>query len=158
MSFRIRGLSPAQFEPLFALDADALAERGMRRVLIDAPDSAPCRITLQDAAPGEHVLLLPFAHHMVHSPYRASGPIYIREGALQGAREAFDRIDELPPVFAPRLLAVRAYDGEGMMIHADVVEADPRNLFRDYFADPATDYIHVHYARRGCYSCLVERA
>ena len=154
MSFRIRGLEPAQFEPLFALDDAALAERGMRRVDIDAPNSAPCRITLEDAEPGEHVLLLPFAHHRAHSPYRASGPIYIRAGK----REPFDRVGELPPVFAGRILAVRAYDGEAMMIHADVVESDPRDLFQEYLADPATAYIHVHYARRGCYSCLVERA
>ena len=69
----------------------------MRRVTIDAPHSAPCRVTLQDAAPGEQVLLLPFAHHMAHSPYRASGPIFVREGG-----EAFDRVGELPPVFGGR--------------------------------------------------------
>ena len=52
MSFRIRGLQPNQFEPLFALDDTALEERSMRRVGIDAPHSAPCRVTLEDAAPG----------------------------------------------------------------------------------------------------------
>ena len=80
MAFRIRGLSPAQFAPLFALDAAALAERSMRLVAVDSPHSAPCRVTLEDAAPGEQLLLLPFAHHMAHSPYRASGPIFVREG------------------------------------------------------------------------------
>jgi hypothetical protein len=153
MSFRIRGLEAAQFVPLFALSDGELAERSMRRVLIDAPKSAPCRITLEDAAPGEQVILLPFAHHMAHSPYRASGPIYVR-----GQGSSFDRVDELPPVFEGRLLAVRAYDTGGMMIDADVVDSDPRALFRKFFADPAVDYIHVHYARRGCYSCRVERA
>ena len=153
MSFRIRGLSPAQFAPLLALGDAALAERSMRRVTIDAPHSAPCRVTLEDAAPGEQVLLLPFAHHMAHSPYRASGPIFVRGGG-----EPFDRIDELPPVFIGRLLSVRAYDAEGLMTDADVVDSDPRSLFDKFFADPAVDYLHVHYARRGCYSCLVERA
>ena len=154
MSFRIRGLGPAQFEPLFALDDAALAERSMRRVAIDAPASAPCRISLEDAEPGEQVLLIPFAHHMAHSPYRASGPIYIR----QGRRDAFDRVGELPPVFKGRILAVRAYDAGGMMLDADIADSDPRALFETFLADPATDYLHVHFARRGCYSCLVERA
>jgi hypothetical protein len=154
MSFRIRGLEASQFSPLFALSDAELAERSMRRVLIDEPHAAPCRITLQDADPGERVLLIPFAHHMAHSPYRASGPIYIRGGG----RPAFDRIDALPPVFQGRLLAVRAYDETGMMTDADVVENDPRALFDKFFADPAVDYLHVHYARRGCYSCRVERA
>ncbi len=153
MSFRIRGLEAAQFAPLFALDDAALAERSMRRVRIDAPRSAPCRVSLEDAAPGEQVILLAFAHHVAHAPYRASGPIYVRAG-----RERFDRIDQLPPVFDGRLLAVRAYDGDGMMTDADVVESDPRPLFEKFFADPAVDYLHVHYARRGCFSCRVERA
>ncbi len=153
MSFRIRGLSPAQFAPLFALDDTALAERSMRRVAVDAPHSAPCRVTLEDAAPGERLLLLPFAHHVAHSPYRASGPIFVREGGAP-----FDRIDELPPVFGGRILSVRAYDADGLMTDADIVDSDPRGLFETFLADPAVDFLHVHYARRGCYSCLVERA
>src|ERR1700742_4016800 len=120
-SFRIRGLDAAQFAPLFALGDADLAERSMCRVVADAPRSAPCRVTLADAAPGERLILLPFAHHMAHSPYRASGPIFVREAA--GA--AFDRTGELPPVFSGRLLAVRAYDGDGMMTEAEVVESDP---------------------------------
>ena len=153
MSFRIRGLEAAQFAPLFALDDDALAERSMRAVIADAPHSAPCRVSLEDAAPGERLILLPFAHLMAHSPYRASGPIYVRAG-----QEIFDRIDELPPVFAGRLLGVRAYAAEGMMTDAEVVDSDPRGLFDKFFADPRVEYLHVHYARRGCYSCRVERA
>ncbi|HEX4304190.1 MAG TPA: DUF1203 domain-containing protein [Rhizomicrobium sp.] len=154
MSFRIQGLSPAPFEPLFALGDAELAERSMRRVLIDAPHSAPCRISLEDADSGEQVLLVPFAHHLAHSPYRASGPIYIR----QARAEPFDRIDKLPPVFNGRLLSVRAYDATGMMLDADVVDSDPRVLFEKFFANAAVNYLHVHYAKRGCYSCKVERA
>jgi hypothetical protein len=154
MPFRIRGLAAAQFSSLFALDDAELAERSMRRVAVDAPHSAPCRISLEDAEPGERVLLLPFAHQPTHSPYRASGPIYVREGKC----ETFDRIDELPPVFAGRLLAVRAYDADGMMTGAEVVEGDPRPLFDRFFADRAVDVLHVHYARRGCFACCVERA
>jgi hypothetical protein len=126
----------------------------MRRERIDEPHAAPCRVTLVDANPGERVLLLSFAHQTADSPYKAGGPIYVRERA----REAYDRIDELPPVFSGRILAVRAYDADGMMIHADIVESDPRELFTQFFSDPTTDYLHVHYARRGCYSCRVDRA
>ncbi len=154
MSFRIRGLSAGQFEPLFSLTDAELAGRGMRRERIDEPHAAPCRVTLVDADPGECVILLSFAHQTADSPYRAGGPIFVRERA----REPFDRVDELPPVFSGRVLAVRAYDTDGMMIHADIADSDPRELFRQFFSDPATDYLHVHYARRGCYACRVERA
>ncbi len=71
---------------------------------------------------------------------------------------AFDEVNKLPPVFGGRLLSVRAYDNGGMMLDADVVESDPRGLFDKFFADPAVEYLHVHYARRGCYSCRVDRA
>ncbi|HTP75481.1 MAG TPA: DUF1203 domain-containing protein [Rhizomicrobium sp.] len=154
MSFRIRGLDPAQFESLPTLCDTDLAARGMRRETIDEPHAAPCRVTLEDAEPGERVILLSFAHQTADSPYRAGGPIYVRERA----RVAFDRVDELPKVFSGRLLAVRAYDADGMMIHAEVADSDPRDLFTQFFSDPATDHIHVHYARRGCYACRVDRA
>ena len=125
----------------------------MRRVVADGKPGFPCRITLEDAEPGERILLLPYEHQPAHSPYRAPGPIYVRSGGA-----AFDRVDELPPVFAGRLLSVRAYDATGLMSDADVVESDPRGLFEKFFANPAVDYLHVHYARRGCYSCRIERA
>ena len=153
MSFRIRGLEPAQFRPLFALAEVALSARGMRGMIIDEPNSAPCRVTLRDVEPGERVLLLQYAHQTANTPYRAAGPIFVSERAS----EPFDRADELPTMFSNRLLSVRAYDGEGMMLNAEVAESDPRHLFKDFFADPAVDYLHVHLARRGCYACRVDR-
>lgn len=154
MSFRIRGLEPNQFRQVFALSEVALLKSGMRRMVIDAPNSAPCRVKLRDVDPGERVLLLPYAHQTAFTPYRSLGPIFVSEGA----REAFDRVDELPPMFANRPLSVRAYDSDGMMIDADVTQSDPRKLFDQFFADEATDYIHVHLARRGCFACRVDRA
>ena len=154
MSFRIRGLDAAQFVPLFILSDDDLAERSMKRVVADAPRSAPCRVTLQDAEPGEALILLPFAHYLAHSPYRASGPIFVREKAAQ----PFDAVDTLPPVFEGRLLSVRAYDAHGDMTAAEVVDGDPRALFDQFFADLAVAHIDVHYARRGCFGARVTRA
>jgi len=154
MSFRIRGLDAAHFAPLFALTDAELAERSMKRVVADEPHSAPCRVTLEDAAPGEALILLPFAHHMAHSPYRASGPIFVRESAAT----RFDAVDTLPPVFQGRLLSVRAYDAHGDMTAAEVVDSDPRELFARFFADPAVAHIDVHYARRGCFGARVTRS
>ncbi len=154
MNFRIQGLAPEAFLDLFALSDSELAARDIRRVVADEPHSAPCRVTLEDAEPGERLLLLPFDHHVASSPYQASGPIFVREKAAS----AFDAVGKLPSVFEGRLLSVRAYDENGMMLDADVVEADPRTLFDKFFANPDVEYLHVHYARRGCYSCRVERA
>lgn len=154
MSFRIRGLEPVQFRPFFALDDVSLVARGMRSMVIDEPNSAPCRVTLRDVEPGERVLLLQFAHQTANTPYRAAGPIFVSENGSG----PFDRIDELPPMFANRPLSIRAYDGEGMMVNADVVQTDPRRMFEGFLSDPAVEYLHVHLSRRGCYACRVDRA
>jgi hypothetical protein len=154
MTFRIRGLAAEPFHDLFPLDDAALAARDMRRVIADAPRAAPCRVTLEDAEPGERLILLPYTHQTARSPYHASGPIFVREAA----RETFDQVGMLPPVFAGRALSLRAYDADGLMTAADLADSDPRALFEAFFADPQVDYIHVHYARRGCFACRVERA
>lgn len=155
MNFRLNGLDPAGFAPLFALDDAALAARGIRRRRADADFGFPCRISLQDALPGEELLLLSFEHHAVDSPYRALGPIYVRGGVAQ-ARLA---PGEVPPYVTRRLISVRAYDRAGMMLAADVVEgvAVAARLERQ-FADAHTGYVHLHNARPGCFSCVASRA
>ena len=52
MSFTVSSLPIEPFAPLFGLDDAALAQRGMLRVVADAPFAFPCRVTLDDAAPG----------------------------------------------------------------------------------------------------------
>lgn len=154
MDFRIRGLDPAQFHSLFALNEAELINRGMRAMVIDEPNSAPCRVKLRDVEPGERVLLLQYAHQTAKTPYRSAGPIFVSETAA----EPFDHINELPQMFSNRPLSVRAYDTEGMMVNADVAFSDPRHLLNDFLSDPAVEYVHVHLARRGCYACRVDRA
>ena len=64
----------------------------------------------------------------------------------------------MPDSLATRLLSVRAFDPEGMMIDADVVEgAALEPLIERMFEDPRVDYLHVHNARRGCYAARVDR-
>jgi hypothetical protein len=155
MAYRYTGLSPAPFAPLLALDDDALAARGMRRMIADASPGFPCRISLEDAEPGERVLLLAYEHQPARTPFRASGPIFIRERA----RAAFDRVGDPPPAFLTRPLSLRAYDETGMMCDADITAgAEIETLLARLFDHPDAAYIHVHYARRGCFAGRVERA
>jgi len=155
MSFRLRGLEPALFEKLFDLDEPALAERGMRWMRVDKPVGFPCRISLADAPVGEDVLLLTFTHQDSRSPYRASGPIFVR----RGQQVAAEFVDELPPYLTLRPLSIRAYDAADEMLDADVVDGtQAADLIERYLANDAAQYLHVHYARRGCYACRVDRA
>ena len=155
MPHRYIGLPVEPFRSLFHLDDDELVARGMRRMAVDAKPGFPCRITLEDAEPGERVLLVPFEHHPAHSPYRASGPIFVREAA----REAFDEIGDPPSVLRDRILSVRGYASDGMMIDADVTPGDGLVTLLDrLFGSSAIAYAHVHFARRGCFAARVERA
>ena len=154
MSFRYIGLSPAPFASLSALDDDALLARGMRRMIVDEKPGFPCRVTLEDAEPGERVLLVAFEHQPAHSPFRASGPIFVREGA----QTSFDQVGAPPQSLLGRTLSVRAYAEDRMMTNAEVIPGDALEiLLVRFFADPSVAYVHVHYASRGCYAARVER-
>jgi len=154
MTYQLSGLDPQQFEPLFDLDEAALAARGMRWMTADVPVGFPCRISLEDAPVGERVLLLPHTHQDSSSPYRASGPIFVRRGMREAARV----VGALPPYLTNRWLSVRAYDAQDEMVDADIVdgrEAGP--LIDRYLARDEVRYLHIHFARRGCYACRVDR-
>jgi hypothetical protein len=155
MHFRITGLPLQPFAPLFALDDAALRARGVSRVVADAKPGFPCRISLEDAEPGERLLLLNWRHQPADTPYRADGPIFVREAATQTALVD----DAVPEQQRSRLLSVRGYDTAGWMHDADVVEgAALEPLIRRLFQDARIAYLHVHNARRGCYACRVDRA
>jgi hypothetical protein len=155
MPYRFLGLSAEQFAPLLALGDGELNARGMRRMIADEKPGFPCRVSLEDAEPGERLILLPYEHQPAHSPYRAAGPIFVRETA----RTTYDRSGDLPPVLHGRILSVRAYDKDELMVDADVVDgAGVEDLLAHQFGRADTDYVHIHFARRGCYACRVERA
>ena len=156
MSFRIHALSPAPFRKLFDLDDAALVAIGARRMVADAPHSAPCRVRLADAAPGERLLLVNHRHlDAPSSPYRGEGPIFVREAAV----EAVPAAGEVPDMLGRRLLSVRIYDADWMMTGADVVEGRDLAVRLDgWLEDPAVLRIHLHTARRGCFMAAAGRA
>jgi Protein of unknown function (DUF1203) len=154
MNFRIVGLPLEEFQPLFSLRDQELTQKGARRMTVDAKPGFPCRVSLEDAAIGEKVILIPFVHHNVDSPYRASGPIFVREDAI----EADLRVGEIPGLVSSRTMSVRAYDKDSMMIDAAVVPgSEIKDRIEKLFTDPRIAYLHLHNAGAGCYSCKVER-
>jgi hypothetical protein len=154
MSFRITGLPLEPFAPLFGLaDAD-LARHGALRYVADSQPGFPCRITLEDAAPGERVLLLPYLHQPADTPYRASHAIFVRESAARNA----SFVDEVPPVLAVRTISLRAFDRAGMMLDADLAEgSELQPRIEHLLAGSQTSYLQAHYAKRGCYAARIER-
>ncbi len=152
--FRITGLPVEPFAPLFDLPDDALAAHRAVRVTADSNTGFPCRISLTNAAVGDRVLLVHYEHHPVDTPFRASHAIYVRPGEV-----TYDAVDQIPEQLRTSLLSVRAFDRTGMLVDADVVPGtDLEGVIGRLFAESRTDYLHVHFARPGCYAARVERA
>lgn len=155
MDYIVSGLSLEPFQPLFGLDDVELQARGIVRLIADAKPGSPCRITLEDAEPGERLLLLNWRHQDADTPYRSSGPIFVRESARASASVR----NMIPEQQRCRLLSVRAYDTGGWMLDADVVDgSELEALIERFFANPDIRYLHAHNARRGCYACRIDRA
>ena len=154
IDFRLEPLAREIFEHFFPLSDEELRERSGRWLVADSQPGHPCRVSLEDAAVGERVLALPYTHLDVQSPYRASGPVFVRETA----QTATPGVNEIPIMFFQRLLSLRAYDSEGMMIHAKVVEGTGlAKAIVDHFDDANVAYQHIHNANPGCFNCAVQR-
>jgi hypothetical protein len=143
MTYRIEGLAPEPFAPLFELSDAELAERGARRVTADSKPGFPCRVSLADAEPGEEVVLLNYASHDVAGPFRTTYGIYVRKDAVPSPAY----VDETPAYLERRTLGLRGFDAEGMLragLLAMPGEADAR--IRELLGRPEIDSIHAHNA------------
>jgi hypothetical protein len=155
MAFRITGLAPEPFQSLYGLPDQDLASFGVKRYIVDSNPGFPDRIEMKDAELGQSVLLLNHVCQPAKTPYRASHAIFIREWATQ----AYDAVDQVPESMRIRLLSLRAFNDDGMMLDADVADGmvmEP--VVTRMFANPEVSYIHVHNAKQGCYSGRIDRA
>jgi hypothetical protein len=154
MAFRITGLAAEPFDHYFTMDDTDLAQAGAVRRIADSKPGFPCRISLTDADVGEEVLLINFEHLSTDSPYRSRHAIYIRRN-----EHRFDAADEVPAMLSTRLLSVRAFDATDMMVSADVVDgADVERVIAAQFENPDARYIHIHFAKPGCFAARVDRS
>ena len=152
MSFIIKGLDPEEFTPLFGLSDAELEARGVAPKTADAKPGYPCRVTLEDAEPGERVLLFNYESHKAETPYRSSYAIYVRENANRSAVYK----DELPPVFQNRPIALRIFDATGMLVGADMgFNGDLKSKIQAALARPDAAYLHAHNAMHGCFVAKV---
>lgn len=153
MAFRITGLAAEPFDHYFTMDDTDLAQVGAVRRIADSKPGFPCRISLTDADVGEEVLLINYEHLPTESPYRSRYAIYIRRNERR-----FDAADEVPQIMRSRLLSVRAFDASDMMVSADVVDGDDvERVIAAQFENPHAHYIHIHFAKPGCFAARVDR-
>lgn len=155
MTFQIHALPGAPFHDLFELSDAELVSRNARRMTVQAKPGAPCRVSLADAEVGDTVLLVHYEHHNAATPYRSGHAIFVREGAEQ-ARPA---VGEVPEMVRCRLISLRQFDEEGMMIDADILDGEKvEAALEAAFANAQTSYAHLHFAKRGCFAARATRA
>jgi len=155
MSFRVQGLDPNQFAHLNGLSDAELTCLGARRYVVDTKPGFPDRIEVRDLDIGERAILLNYEHQPSNTPYRARHAIFVREGAEQ----ALDVVDQLPEVIRIRPISLRAFNGAGEMLDADLVHgADLIPVIKHFLTNPEVAYLHAHYAKRGCYAARIIRA
>jgi Protein of unknown function (DUF1203) len=154
MGFRISGISSKAFEHLYGMTDGALAAHGARRYLVTEKPGFPDRVSLRDAELGDSVLLLNFEHQPAQTPYQSNHAIFV----LEGATETAEVVNTLPEALRVRTLSLRAFDAEGWMLDADLVEGrEAEGLIDRFFANPQVAYIHAHNARRGCFAARIDR-
>jgi hypothetical protein len=153
MTYAIAGLAPDPFRELFTLSDADLAARNALRLTATTHPGYPCRISLEDAAVGETVILIHHVSHDAPTPYRSAYAICVRDVA-----EAPVHRDSLPPVMQKRAMGLRGFDDGEMLRDARLAgpgEADA--AIRALFDNSAIAYIHAHNAAHGCFLAQVDR-
>ncbi|QFT29066.1 DUF1203 domain-containing protein [Roseibium porphyridii] len=151
--FQIHPLPANEFSHLFGLSDAQLAEKKVQVLISDG--AFPCRVSLTDVAAGERVLLLNFEHQPGDTPYRSRHAIFVKDDAHEAELEA----DVIPQSIVSRFLSVRAFNRQHEIIDADVVKGtEVETLIASFFENPDVDYLHLHYAGRGCFAAKVTRA
>jgi hypothetical protein len=143
--------------------SDAFVAR-VRRAMVDdfghqlqvttSAARAPCRFTLEMAAPGEELILLSYSPFAKDHPYREIGPIFIRRHGAAG----YSDVHRFPPQIDPMKRVFRCYDAAEQIVDARVGTAEPETLIAALFTNPLVDCIHARALPSGCFNFKIERA
>jgi hypothetical protein len=129
-------------------------QHGVVTKVVDEDNSYPCRRCLHDGQIGEEVLLISYDPFLGDSPYRGASPIFVHRQPCTLYQDT-----AVPDQQRRRLLSVRAYDARHTIVDADVVEGSKlQQISEKFFVDPQIQYLHIHYAKMGCFAVRVERA
>ena len=155
MSFVISSIPKSSFEHLFALSSAELPTYHAVRMVATENPGFPCRVSLADAEIGEEVILVNYEHQSVDSPFRASHGVFVRSGVEQ----ARPSVNEVPQMLRSRVLSLRGFDDQGMMLAADLIEGTVlESGLEELFRNDDVAYVHIHFAKPGCYAARADRA
>lgn len=154
MNFQIKPLRADAFSHLFDMDDAELARvKACRQVVAEKPGT-PCRVSMEDADVGETVILVNYEHQPEDSPYQATHAVFVR----QNAKQAQLAVNEVPEVIRSRLISLRFFNNDHMMIEAKVAHGDEvADEIMGSFDNPDIAYAHIHNAKPGCFAAFVHR-
>ena len=149
MAYRISGLNPAAFA-----DTEALLAAGAIRVRAESKPGFPCRVTLEDAEPGES----PVVAQPCLARRGDALPVDLRHLCSRRRVRSAGHVDTTPGFLDHRTLGLRGFDADGMLRRASVAgpgEAD--TAIRGLLDHDEVAYIDIHNAGAGCFMARAER-
>ena len=150
----IEGLDYNLFSKYFSMSDTDLEAAGAYLFIAEKKSCYPCRVSLRDAEIGDTVLAIHYEHHPAHGPYKSGGPIFIRKDAITAKLGA----NEIPKMLRSRLLSIRGYSAEALMLEGDTVAGkEIETVLGKQFRNSAVEYIHIHNAGAGCFNCEVKK-
>jgi len=153
-NFKITAIQE-DFSHLFEMTENELKKIDAKRMIAMSKPGYPCRVSLEDAEINDEVILFNYQHHKANTPYKSSGPIFVRKNA----KKTELKINEIPLMLNHRFLSLRIYNVQGMMIDAITVSGNELNMeIQKIFNKKYANYIQVHNAGPGCYNCQIDRA
>jgi len=130
------------------------ADPGARAVRHTVADSLyPCRKCLRNAQIGDPLLLLPYNPFTVESPCAGDGPIFIH---AEGCQAALPGPGEVCEQVLGRLLSVRGFDDDAMLLSSEVVAGEQLAERAGQLLDEGSAFLHVHFAGAGCFAFRVD--
>ena len=116
----------------------------------------PCRRCLNETAGGEDVLLGSYSLLRPGGVYWTPSPIFVHTGQCR----RYDAVDHIPDIVRRRLVSLRAYGEDDMVLYDLGVISDGRAIdapLQHILADARCSYVNIHTAKPGCMLCRVER-
>ena len=150
MNFKFYGLDGELFSIYSQKSNAELEQMGAIKVIAGESFGYPCRVTLNDAAKGDELYLLNFAHlDNPQSPFAASHAIFVKKNAKTKHYEQ----NVVPPIVDNReFLALRSFDHKDMMLGAVLTSGKSiAEAIHLQLQNQAVAKLHVHNAARGCY-------
>ena len=148
MNFKINALSPEPFQRMFNSSDAELSDNNIVKQVVTEAGSTPCRVCFKDANIGDMVLLLNYQHMAEATPFKASHAIYVTEAAKQ----AFPQINTVPEMIHSRMISLRAFDQQHMMVEADLAQGlQVAEKISQMLDDQSVDYVDLHFAKQGCF-------